>query len=79
MFTNLVYRISFVFTACVSTTDNKKKNYKLLMVCMAAMKKPKNNQTFENEFSFLWHMSLFTKSSIKISETFNNLSPRYPH
>ena len=49
------------------------------MVCMAAMKKPKNNQTFENEFSFLWHMSLFTKSSIKISETFNNLSPRYPH
>lgn len=25
MFTNLVYRISFVFTACVSTTDNKKK------------------------------------------------------
>ena len=64
MFTNLVYRISFVFTACVSTTDNKKKNYKLLMVCMAAMKKkkfklqldlikPKNNRTFENEFSFL--------------------------
>ena len=25
MFTNLVYRISFVFTACVRTTNNKKK------------------------------------------------------
>ena len=29
MFTNLVYRISFVFTACVSTTDNKKKKLQI--------------------------------------------------
>lgn len=29
MFTNLVYRMSFVFAACVSTTDRK--NFKLLI------------------------------------------------